>query len=213
MSTYVVAITGASGVVYAKRLLQELLAVGHCVELIVSPTGEQILELELGFRPKGTLDEKQEEWVGFLGQGEKSLHVLDHGDLAASISSGSFPTSGMIVIPCSMGSLGRIATGVSSNLIERAADVTLKERRPLILVPRETPLSLIHLRNMTAVTEAGAEIVPPMPSFYHHPSTIDDLVRAFVGRVLDRLGIPNRLVPRWTEFSQEETSGRGSLQR
>ena len=211
MSTYVVAVTGASGVIYAKQFLQELLAVGHCVELIVSPAGEQILDLELGFRPKGTLDEKQEEWVDFLGQGEKSLHLLDHGDLAAGISSGSFPTSGMVVVPCSMGTLGRIATGVSSNLVERAADVTLKERRPLILVTRETPLNLIHLRNMTTVAEAGGEIMPPMPSFYHHPSTIDDLVRAFVGRLLDRLGIPNRLVPRWTEFPQEETSRKRSL--
>ena len=204
MSTYVVAITGASGVIYAKQLLQELLALGHCVELVASPTGEKILELELDFAPKGTTDEKQEEWITFLEQGERSLHILDHGDLAAGISSGSFPTSGMIVIPCSMGTLGRIATGVSSNLIERAADVTLKERRPLILVPRETPLSLIHLRNMTTVTEAGGIIMPPMPQFYHHPSEIDDLVTAFVGRVLDVLGLPNRLAPRWTEIPQEE---------
>jgi 4-hydroxy-3-polyprenylbenzoate decarboxylase len=203
VSTYVVGITGASGAIYAKQLLQELLALGHCVELVLSPTGEQILDLELGFSPQGTVAEKQNQWVEFLGQGEKSLHLLDHGDLAAGISSGSFPTSGMIVIPCSMGTLGRIATGVSTNLIERAADVTLKERRPLILVTRETPLSLIHLRNMAAVTEAGAVVMPPMPSFYHHPTTIDDLVTAFVGRVLDRLGIPNRLTPRWTESSQQ----------
>jgi 4-hydroxy-3-polyprenylbenzoate decarboxylase len=203
MSTYIVAITGASGAIYAKGFLQEILALGHCVELVLSPTGEQILDLELGFSPQGTLAEKQSRWAEFLGQGEKSLHLLDHRDLAAGISSGSFPTSGMIVIPCSMGTLGRIATGVSTNLIERAADVTLKERRPLILVTRETPLSLIHLRNMAAVTEAGAVVMPPVPSFYHHPATIDDLVTAFVGRVLDRLGIPNHLTPRWTESPQQ----------
>jgi 4-hydroxy-3-polyprenylbenzoate decarboxylase len=199
MATYVIAITGASGAVYAKRLLQEMLALGHCVELVVSPTGEQILDLELGFAPKGTLGEREVAWTSFLGEGEKSLHLLDHGDLAAGISSGSFLTSGMIVVPCSMGTLGRIAAGVSSNLVERAADVTLKERRPLILVARETPLSLIHLRNMTTVTEAGGEIMPPVPQFYHRPSTIDDLVTAFVGRILDRLGLPHRLTPQWTD--------------
>jgi len=212
MSTYIIAITGASGVIYAKRLLQEVLAVGHCVELVVSPTGEQILKLELGFDIKTTLTEKQEQWVALLGQGEKSLHLLDHGDLSAGIASGSFPTSGMIVIPCSMGTLGRIASGVSFNLIERAADVMLKERRPLILVPRETPLSLIHLRNMATVVEAGADVMPPMPCFYHHPSTIDDMVKAFVGHILDRLGIPNHIAPRWTENPQGHIGVKGSLQ-
>ena len=130
--------------------------------------------------------------------------TYDHADLTAGICSGSFPTSGMIVLPCSMGTLGRIATGVSTNIIERAADVTLKERRPLILVPRETPLNLIHLRNMTTVTEAGGIIMPPMPQFYHGPASIDDLVTAFVGRLLDQLGLPNRLVPRWTEDTSQE---------
>ena len=211
MSTYVVAITGASGAMYAKGVLRELLALGHCVELAVSPNGERILELELGFASKGSVEERRRAWVTFLGHGESALHLSDHSDVTAGICSGSFLTSGMIIVPCSMGTLGRIASGVSSNVIERAADVTLKERRPLILVPRETPLNLIHLRNMVSVTEAGGEIMPPMPQFCHYPLTIDDLVSAFVGRLLDRLGIPNHLAPRWTESRSQQARGSGSF--
>ena len=117
--------------------------------------------------------------------------------VAATIASGSYDCAGMVVVPCSMGTLARIATGVSSSLLERAADVTLKERRRLVLVPRETPLSLIHLRNMTAVTEAGAVVLPAMPGFYHRPQGIQDLVDMIAGRVLDQLGVDSGLLRRW----------------
>ena len=119
------------------------------------------------------------------------------GDIAAPVASGSFQAAGMAVAPCSMGTLARIATGASTNLIERAADVMIKERRKLVLVPREAPLSEIHLRNMLAVTRAGAEILPASPGFYHGPRTIDDLVDFVAGRILDRLGVENSLMRRW----------------
>lgn len=201
MSTYIVAITGASGSIYAQRLLHELINAGHHVQLIVSTHGEQVLNFELGLSLGGNLFNKQHNWHEMLNCDKTSLELFDNNDISASIASGSFPKAGMIVIPCSMGTLGRITTGTSSNLIERAADVTLKERQQLILVTRETPLNLIHLRNMVAATEAGAEIMPPMPFFYHHPTSIDDLVNAFVGRLLDRLGIQNQLTRKWNPES------------
>ncbi|MBI2935491.1 MAG: UbiX family flavin prenyltransferase [Chloroflexi bacterium] len=199
MAIYVVGITGGSGFPYAQRLLQSLLVGGHEVKLVVSPAGERVVEIESGFNPSGDLRQRERQWVGFLEQGEDKgrLELLAHMDFAASIASGSFPTAGMVVVPCSMGTLARIAMGASSNLIERAADVTLKERRKLILVPRETPLSRIHLRNMLLVSEAGAEVLPAMPGFYHRPSTIGDLVNMLVGRILDRLGVESPLSPRW----------------
>jgi 4-hydroxy-3-polyprenylbenzoate decarboxylase len=126
-----------------------------------------------------------------------NLELFANDDAGASIASGSYPSKGMVILPCSMGTLGRIANGVSSSLIERAADVMLKERRQLILVPRETPLSRTHLRNMLAVTEAGAEVLPAMPGFYHRPQSVEDLVGFVVGRVLDRLGLESALVQRW----------------
>ncbi|HEY8340513.1 MAG TPA: UbiX family flavin prenyltransferase [Egibacteraceae bacterium] len=124
--------------------------------------------------------------------------VYDNDDMAAAVSSGSFRTMGMVVIPCSMRTLAAIATGVSGELLTRAADVTLKERRPLVLVPRETPLSLIHLRNMETVTLAGATVLPPVPAFYHDPQTIDDLLRHTAGKVLDQFGIEHDLFRRWS---------------
>ena len=130
--------------------------------------------------------------------------VHDPGDLAASISSGSFLTMGMVVVPCSMHTLAAIAHGLSDNLLARAADVTLKERRLLVLVPRETPLSLIHLRNMVAVTEAGATILPPVPGFYQRPTSIDDLLKHTTGKVLDQFGIEHELFRRWTTPSDDD---------
>jgi polyprenyl P-hydroxybenzoate/phenylacrylic acid decarboxylase-like protein len=131
--------------------------------------------------------------------------IHDPDDLAASISSGSFLTAGMVVAPCSMRTLAAIAHGLADNLLTRAADVTLKERRPLVLVTRETPLSLIHLRNMVAVTEAGAIVLPPTPGFYHRPRSIDDLVDQTTGKVLDQLGIDHDLFRRWATPTQETT--------
>ncbi len=197
MNTYVIAITGASGAPYSRRVLQTLLEMGHHVKLVVSPAGERVMSIEEGLRLSGGMRARREQWAEYLGVTHGSLELLAHRDLAASISSGSYPFAGMAVVPCSMGTLSRIATGASTNLIERAADVALKERRPLVLVPRETPLNRIHLKNMLAVSEAGAEVLPAMPGFYHQPRSIQDLVDTVAGRVLDRLGLENDLFRRW----------------
>jgi 4-hydroxy-3-polyprenylbenzoate decarboxylase len=200
MAVYVVGVTGGSGAPYARRLLQALLEAGHQLKLVVTESGERVLAIELGLRLEGTLSERAEQWRSFLGRpaGDPALELFHPRDMAASISSGSFPTSGMVVIPCSMGTLARIAAGVSSTLVERAADVTMKERRPLVLVPRETPLNAIHLENMLRLRRAGADILPAAPGFYHQPRTIDDLLDFIVARVLDRLGIEHELFRRWT---------------
>jgi 4-hydroxy-3-polyprenylbenzoate decarboxylase len=200
MAVYVVGVTGASGAPYARRLLQVLLDGGHQVKLVVTESGERVLAIELGLRLEGPLDERAEQWRSFLGRpsGDPALELFHLRDMAASISSGSFPTSGMVVIPCSMGTLARIAAGVSSTLVERAADVTMKERRPLVLVPRESPLNEVHLENMLRLRRAGVDILPAAPGFYHRPRTIDDLVDFIVARVLDRLRVENQLLQRWT---------------
>lgn len=199
MAIYAVGITGGSGAPYALRLLNALVGAGHEVHAVISPAGEKVMQLESGIGMGKTLREKQAAIMraGEIHEGPGVLRLFDHMNLAAPISSGSFRWSGMVVVPCSTGTLGRIASGISSNLIERAADVALKERRPLILVPRETPLSEIHLRNMLTLRRAGADILPAMPAFYHRPRTIADMVDMIVGRILDRLGVENALFYRW----------------
>jgi 4-hydroxy-3-polyprenylbenzoate decarboxylase len=198
MAVYAVGITGGSGAPYALRLLRALLDAGHDVHLVITPAGETILQVESGLRPGQTLREKQANIASAIETDHAArLRVFDPQNLAAPISSGSFACAGMAVVPCSTGTLGRIANGISSNLIERAADVMLKERRPLVVVPRETPLNEIHLRNMLALRQAGADILPAMPAFYHKPRHISDLVDMIVGRVLDRLGVENELFHRW----------------
>lgn len=197
MSTYVIGVTGASGAPYAIRVLQALLEAGHHVKLVVSPAGEQVLAIESGLRFSGSRIARLAQWREVLKFDGEGLELLPHRDFSASIASGSFAFAGMAVVPCSMGTLGRIAGGISSNLIERAADVALKEGRRLVLVPRETPLNRIHLNNMVTVAEAGAEILPAMPAFYHQPATIQDLVDTVAGRVLDRLGVDTPLLRRW----------------
>ena len=206
MACYAVGITGGSGAPYAIRLLQALIAAGHDVHAVVSPAGETVLQIECGIRLGTTLREKQASLLGVLEsvqatpgapQSPGEFRLFDPMNLAAPISSGSFPCAGMAIVPCSTGTLGRVANGISSNLIERAADVMLKERRRLVVVPRETPLSEVHLRNMLALRQAGADILPAMPAFYHRPRTIADLVDMIVGRILDRLGIENSLFHRW----------------
>jgi 4-hydroxy-3-polyprenylbenzoate decarboxylase len=199
MPTFVFAITGASGAPYARRALEELMSLGHDVALIVSPAGQRVMEIETGFRATGGQSAREAAWRDLLGASYKpgALSLMRVGDIAAPVASGSFQAAGMAVAPCSMGTLARIATGASTNLIERAADVMIKERRKLVLVPREAPLSEIHLRNMLAVTRAGAEILPASPGFYHGPRTIDDLVDFVAGRILDRLGVENSLMRRW----------------
>jgi 4-hydroxy-3-polyprenylbenzoate decarboxylase len=198
VAVYAVGITGGSGAPYALRLLRALLDSGHEVHLVISPAGETILQVESGLRLGNTLREKTATIANAIETEHKTrLRVFDPQNLSAPISSGSFACAGMAIVPCSTGTLGRIANGISSSLIERAADVMLKERRHLVVVPRETPLNEIHLRNMLTLRQAGADIVPAMPAFYHKPRHISDLVDMIVGRVLDRLGVENELFHRW----------------
>ena len=186
----VLAITGASGAVYGVRLL-EVLAQHHVPTwLLVSSTGWRLLEEELDIEGEHALqDATGGDWSG--------VTLFDDKDRGALPASGSVPSAGMVVCPCSMGTAAAIAHGTSRSLIERAADVTLKERRKLILVPRETPLSLIHLRNLTLVTEAGAIVLPAAPGFYHKPTKVSQLVDFVVQRVIDHLGLEIRLTPQW----------------
>jgi 4-hydroxy-3-polyprenylbenzoate decarboxylase len=188
----VVAITGASGAPYAVRLLERLLAARRRLWLIVSAHGHRLLRTEAGIDGSAALRER-------LGAGlwDELVTPCDDGDRGAAPASGSARTSGMVICPCSMATLAAVALGTSRSLIERAADVALKERRPLLLVPRETPLSLIHLENMLRVTRAGAVVMPAAPGFYHRPARIDDLVDFVVARILDHLGVDQTLVPRW----------------
>ena len=188
----VFAITGASGAPYAVRLLRALVDAKRPVQLIVSDHGWRLLETESGIADIGGLQGKTgaTAWKGLV-------HVYDDKDRGAAPASGSALTAGMVICPCSMGTLAAVSAGTSRSLIERAADVTLKERRPLILVPRETPLSAIHLENMLRLSRAGAVVMPAAPGFYHRPSTVDDLVDFIVGRVLDHLGVENNVSRRW----------------
>lgn len=186
MSHPIIAITGASGSCYAVRLLQTLIAQGLEPYVVVSPAGRQVMGVELG---SGDL----KDHLGSTGWREEDVR-----DLASPLASGSFQTSGMVVIPCSTGTLGSIAHGISSNLIHRAAEVCLKERRPLIVVPRETPLSPITLQNMLTLAQAGVHVVPANPGFYHAPKEIGDLVDFMAARVLDLMKVPHNLSKRWT---------------
>jgi 4-hydroxy-3-polyprenylbenzoate decarboxylase len=181
----IIGITGSSGPIYGIRLLQVLSRIRSIeTHLVLSPAAETVILLEV---PKWTPSK-----IRALAN-----EAHDPTDLSASIASGSFITHGMVVIPCSMRSLGAIAHSLGDNLLTRAADVTLKERRPLIIVPRETPFHLGHLRNLVAVAEMGGIIVPPIPAFYHRPQTIDDLINHTLGKILDLLQIEHRLFPRW----------------
>lgn len=194
----VVAITGASGAPYAVRLLEALVAAKRDVQLIVSSHGLRLLQTETEIRSVAELRER----VGAAGW-DRHITVFDDNDRGASPASGSALNAGMVICPCSMGTLSAIAVGASRSLVERAADVALKERRPLVLVPRETPLSAIHLENMLRVTRAGAIVMPASPGFYHRPASVDDLVNFIVARVLDHLGVPHRLVSRWGSDAAE----------
>lgn len=191
----VVALTGASGAPYALSLLSTLLKLGRTVHLTMSPSAVEVMRAEVGLSP--SLDDFDPSFLGDAGPGRLLYH--HYQDYSAGIASGSFLTTGMVVVPCSMSTLGSIAHGVTTNLITRAADVHLKERRKLILVPRETPLNLIHLENMVQATRAGAVVLPASPAWYHRPRGLDDMVAFVVGRICDQLGIPNRQIPRWGE--------------
>jgi 4-hydroxy-3-polyprenylbenzoate decarboxylase len=201
----VVAMSGASGAPYAIRLMHVLGRTGRRIHLTITPGAVQVLRDEMGIEVD--LDAFSPAALGLRDQGRIVYH--HHGDFSAGIASGSFPTGGMVIIPCSMSTIGSIAAGVTTNLVTRAADVHLKERRKLILVPRETPLSNIHLENMLRVTQAGAVVLPAMPGWYHRPRRLEDLVDFVVARICDQLGIPNSLAPRWGADthadSQDET--------
>ncbi|MDT8446310.1 MAG: UbiX family flavin prenyltransferase [bacterium] len=181
----ILGVSGASGVVYAWRMLEQLQSLDLEVHLILTEAAQTNIRLEMDRDPKDF---------------EALAHrVYDNRDLTAAPASGSFLNLGMLVLPCSMSSLAKIAGGQSDNLLTRAADVALKERRKLILCPRETPLSLIHLRNLTTATEAGAIICPTMPAFYHQPQSINDLIDQSLGKILDLLGLEHQLFKRWGE--------------
>ena len=186
---FVVAVTGASGSIYTRRLLEELKRAGHTTLLLVSDEAKNVMKYE---------GENLQRIIGLATQ------AFSEHDMDSPASSGSVKTEGMIVVPCSMKTVSAIAHGLSDNAITRAADVTLKERRTLILVPRETPLSIVHLRNLLRAAQAGAAILPAMPAFYTRPRTIDDMVNFIVGRVLDLINVPHNLYPRWSEPSTEK---------
>ncbi len=187
---WIVAITGASGAPYAVRLLGVLARAQVPLWLIVSGHGWRLLETETGLASDADLKKA-------TGGDWSSVTVFDDADRGASPASGSARSDGMVICPCSMGTVAAIAHGTSRSLIERAADVALKERRKLILVPRETPFSLVHLKNLTTVTEAGATVIPAAPGFYHRPTTVEQLVDFLVQRILDHMGVDAALAPRW----------------
>ena len=192
MKMIVVAIGGASGAIYGVRLVRWLIKNGYGVDFLISSAGRKIFAYEIGEVP-----ESEEGWRKFFEDENNLLKYYDENDFSAPLASGSAKRDAMVIIPCSMGLVGRIANGISSNLIERCADVMLKESRPLVIVFRESPLNLIHLRNLLQLKEAGAIIMPASPGFYFKPKTIDELVDRFIGRVLKNLGIKNELEGEW----------------
>jgi 4-hydroxy-3-polyprenylbenzoate decarboxylase len=191
-----VALTGASGSIYGLRLMEELVRRGFLLTVSASASGQQVCREETGLDLSGDPLTATARLCKHLGV-KLGVEVTAPDNLFVAAASGSAAPEAMVVAPCSMGTLGRIACGASSNLIERSADVMLKEHRPLLLVPRETPLSEIHLENMLKLARAGVRIIPAMPAFYHRPESVDDLVNFVVGKVLDQLGVPNDLFKRW----------------
>jgi 4-hydroxy-3-polyprenylbenzoate decarboxylase len=191
-----VGITGASGAIYGVRLVRELLRGGHTVHLMITEAGWQVFRDELDWqtddRERLLAEQLQRDYPG-------TLRYWTLRDFSSPVASGSHRGDGMIIIPCSMGTLSGIAHGASGNLLERAADVMLKEGRKLVLVPRETPLNAIHLENMLTLSRLGAKILPAMPGYYHKPQTMDELINFVVGKALDALDIPHKLFRRWGE--------------
>ena len=196
MKPYVVAITGASGVVYGVRLVQAMLDLGYEMALVISEQARVVLREEMGIEPQDVV--YSEGLVKIFGpQAKERIKLYAPKDFTAPIASGSYPVEGMVIIPCSMGTLGAIANGISQNLIHRAADCILKEGRKLVLVPRETPLSAIHLENMLKLARLGVGMVPPMPAFYSGAESVQEMIDFITGKVLDQLGIAHALYPRW----------------
>lgn len=189
--------TGASGAVYGVRLVQEMLRTGQTVHLVVTDAGWRVLHDELGWNAA----KRREMLAEHLGGEEGQLVYHPIQDIGASIASGSFRTQGMVIVPCSMGTLAGLSRGASDNLLERAADVMLKEGRRLIVVPRETPLHAVHLENMLTLARMGVRILPAMPGFYHKPQSLNEIVDFLVGKVMDAMEIEHKLYKRWGEHN------------
>jgi 4-hydroxy-3-polyprenylbenzoate decarboxylase len=200
----ILGVTGASGLIYAVRALKFLLQADYAIELVASRAVYQVWQAEQNVRMPPDPVQQEQFWrqqADVMTGGKLICHLA--GDVGATIASGSFKTLGMIVIPCSMSTVAKLAAGLSSDLLERAADVQLKEGRKLVLVPRETPFSLIHLRNLTTLAEAGARVVPAIPAWYHQPRTIEDLVDFVVARALDQVDIDCVPLKRWQGGERE----------
>jgi 4-hydroxy-3-polyprenylbenzoate decarboxylase len=195
------AMTGASGAPYGLRLLESLIEAGETVYFMISGPGQVVVSMESEITLSGRPAEIQRLLSDRFGAREGQLHVFGREEWTAPLASGSGVPRAMVICPCTMGTLAAVAGGMSNNLIDRAADVVLKEGHKLILVPRETPFSAIHLENMLRLARMGAVILPPNPGFYHDPRTLDDLVNFIVARILDQLGIAHELVRRWGEES------------
>lgn len=187
---YIIGITGASGTVYGLKTVECFLELGATIHFLVTDRGRDVMKYETSYDLAGWVQEKKKSYEG-------KLILEDNHDMFAGIASGSYICDGMAVIPCSMSTLAEITYGITKNLLTRAADVTLKQKKPLILVPRETPLSSIHLENMLKLSHAGAFILPAMPAFYHRPETLEDMENFMVGKVLDCFGIENILYEHW----------------
>jgi 4-hydroxy-3-polyprenylbenzoate decarboxylase len=203
----ILGVTGASGLIYAVRALTHVLRAGGMVDLVASKASQMVWQAEQGIHMPLEPGRQAEFWrdqAGVPTAGQLRCHPW--GDVGATIASGSFRTVGMVVMPCSMSTVARLAAGMSSDLLERAADVQLKEGRKLVVVPRETPLSLIHLRNLTTLAEAGVRVVPAIPAWYHQPQSIDDLVDFVVARALDQLDLDCVPLRRWQGHLDQDQS-------
>lgn len=194
-----VALTGASGAQYGLRLVEALVAAGHEVWVMISKAAHLVIETETDASLPARPERLALALIERSGAAPGQIRCFGREDWMAPVASGSGAPSAMVICPCSTGTLSAVATGASNNLIERAADVALKERRQLILVPRETPFSAVHLEHMLSLTRMGAVILPAAPGFYHRPETVEDLVDFIVARILNQLGIEHRLMPRWGE--------------
>ncbi|WP_461204969.1 UbiX family flavin prenyltransferase [Clostridium sp. DL1XJH146] len=188
MKKYIIGITGASGSIYAVRLIEELVKLESEIFVVSTENGKKVMEYET--------DLNFDEWIGNINSKAK-IKSCDINNMFSSVASGSFKTDGMVIIPCSMATIAKLSMGIGDNLLLRAGDVMIKEKRRLILVPRETPLSAIHLRNMLTLSEMNVTLIPPMPAFYNHPKNIDDIINSTIGRILEALGIENDIYEKW----------------
>jgi flavin prenyltransferase len=203
-TTVTLALTGASGMPYGVRLLECLLGAGARVYLLYSQAAQIVARQEMDLALPGRAKDAEQFFAERFGAAEGQLRAFGREEWFAPVASGSNPADAMVVCPCTMGTLAAIANGLADNLIERAADVMLKEARKLVLVPRETPLSAIHLENMLRLVRAGAVVLPANPGFYHHPARVEDVVDFVVARILDQLRVPHRLMQRWGEAPAED---------